>query len=348
MEKKRIPKGIWVKGLLWLLFIMLFFTVVSRIAAAFTVAEVRTEHISARKIRHTVTVEGRVEVNRERSVPCEPDIGVKAVFVSARQQVKKGDALAQLDMDDLDEKLADAIGEKRVLELQNKSLAKEKNMNYQIEANKLSISRLEQKIQRYAKIKKRKGRIRAASGGIVTSLLVKAGQKTQDGGILTMTDDGAGFLFVGTMNLNGADYLSQGDKVTVSFGRKKVKGLSVTSLVLDESRESIQVSVLLPAKSAFLGEPASINVIKESDNYSCTVPVTAVFRENGKSYILLAENRETILGEQQIAVKKEVKVLEENESFAALEEGVLDKDSVIIAESDRFVEAGDSVRLMEE
>ena len=341
MEKKRIPKGIWVKGLLWLLFIMLFFTVVSRVAAAFTVAEVRTEHISARKIRHTVTVEGRVEVNRERSVPCESDIGVKAVFVSARQQVKKGDALAQLDMDDLDEKLADAIGEKRVLELQNKSLSKEKNMNYQIEANKLSISRLEQKIQRYAKIKKRKGRIRAASGGIVTSLLVKTGQKTQEGGILTMTDDGAGFLFVGTMNLNGADYLSQGDKVTVSFGRKKVKGLPVTSLVLD-------VSVLLPAKSAFLGEPASINVIKESDNYSCTVPVTAVFRENGKSYILLVENRETILGEQQIAVKKEVKVLEENESFAALEEGVLDKDSVIIAESDRFVEAGDSVRLMEE
>lgn len=308
-------KRIWAKGLLWLFVVMLFFTFVSRIAAALTVAQVRTGHCSSRKIRHAVTVEGRVEKNRELSVVSEPDIGVKAVFVSVGQQVKKGEVLAQLDMGDLKEKFADAKGKKRKL---------------------------------YAKLKEKKGRIYAAADGVVTELLVNVGQKTQDGGILTMTDDRSGFLFVGTMNPDGAAYVSQGDKITLSLSGREIKNLRVTSLVLDESGEFIRVSVLLPAKSASIGEPASISVEKDSDNYSCTVPITAVFRESGKSFVLLAESRDTVLGEQQIAVKKEVAVLEENENFAALEEGALDKDSLIILDTDRYVEAGDTVRLIEE
>lgn len=347
-EKKKIHKGVWIKGLLWLFFVVLFFTVVSRIAAAFTVAQVKTGHFSSRKIRHTVTVEGQVEKNRELSVFSEPDIGVKAVFVSVKQRVKKGEVLAQLDMGDLENKIVDAAGEKRVLELQNRSLEKQKGMKYQIEANKLSIRRLEEKMQEYEKIRQKKGRIRAAFSGVVTELLVNAGQKTQDGGILTMTDDRAGFVFSGKMKQEGMKYISRGDKITLSLSGREIKNLAVTSLALDEGGELIQVSVLLPAKSASLGEPASIKLVKESENYSCTVPAAAVFRENGKTFVLLAETRDTVLGEQQIAIKKEVKVLEENEDFAALEESVLDKDSVIIIESDRYVEAGDSVRLMEE
>lgn len=348
MNKNKKHTKVWVKGLLWLFGVLLFFTLVSRIASSFTVPQVAAGYCSSRKIRHSVTVEGRIEKNRELSVFSEPDIGVKSVFVSVGQQVKKGEVLAQLEMGDLEEKLADVTGQKRVLEMENKALSKEKNMKHQIETNKMSIDRLERQIQKYVKLKRKKGRIYASAGGIVTALLVNAGQKTQDGGILTMTDDRAGFLFVGEMNPDGAAYVSQGDKITLSLSGRDIKNLRVTSLVLDESREFIQVSVLLPAKSASLGEPASIKIERDSDDYSCTVPVTAVFRENGKDYVLLVESRDTILGEQQVAVKKEVKILEENENFAALEERALDKESRIITDTDRYVEAGDTVRLIEE
>lgn len=315
MNKNKKHTKVWVKGLLWLFGVLLFFTLVSRVASSFTVPQVAAGYCSSRKIRHSVTVEGRIEKNRELSVFSEPDIGVKSVFVSVGQQVKKGEVLAQLEMGDLKEKLADATG---------------------------------QKLKNLKKLKRKKGRIYATADGIVTALLVNAGQKTQDGGILTMTDDRAGFLFVGEMSADGAAYVSQGDKITLSLSGRDIKNLRVTSLVLDESREFIQVSVLLPAKSASLGEPASIKIERDSDDYSCTVPVTAVFRENGKDYVLLVESRDTILGEQQVAVKKEVKILEENENFAALEERALDKESRIITDTDRYVEAGDTVRLIEE
>ena len=49
-----------------------------------------------------------------------------------------------------------------------------------------------------------------------------------------------------------------------------------------------------------------------------------------------------------MARKMEVKVLEKNGSYAALETGVLDSESRIIADTDRAIESGDRVRLKEE
>ena len=43
----------------------------------------------------------------------------------------------------------------------------------------------------------------------------------------------------------------------------------------------------------------------------------------------------------------EIKVLEKNGTYAALDPDVLDSESRIVAESDRFVESGDRVRLKE-
>ena len=64
--------------------------------------------------------------------------------------------------------------------------------------------------------------------------------------------------------------------------------------------------------------------------------------------MLVVEKQNTILGEQEKAVKEEVKVLDKNEMYAALESESIKEDSQIIADSDRYVEAGDKVRLKEE
>ena len=64
--------------------------------------------------------------------------------------------------------------------------------------------------------------------------------------------------------------------------------------------------------------------------------------------MLVVEKQNTILGEQEKAVKEEVKILDKNEMYAALESESIKEDSQIIADSDRYVEAGDRVRLREE
>lgn len=442
MNKKKKIISFWGRGFLLLMGIMVLFTVISKAAASFTVANVSVTEPTSRKIQHTLIVEGRIEKNRELSVMTQPDLLVKRVLASVGQRVEKGEVLAVLDEVHLREQLDYVRGEKRALELQNEAvmqnqrqaenkrlrdrsqaqedyeLLREKNKrtlaglsvelekakrtlkkaqrrkdkesslvaqrevaekreaykaariaakeeekvakraireaqgqpeaDNSIEINNIAIKKLEKQIGKLTDLEEMKGEILAPRDGVITEILVNVGQKTLDSAIFTMTDDREGFLFAAKMTPEEATLVSMGDTVTLTASGREEKDLSITSLELDESKEFMVVTVLLPAESFHLGETASMKVTQESENHSCTIPITALRQESGRYYVLVVEKQNTILGEQEKAVKEEVKVLDKNEMYAALESESIKEDSQIIADSDRYVEAGDKVRLREE
>lgn len=442
MNKKKKIISFWGRGFLLLMGIMVLFTVISKAAASFTVANVSVTEPTSRKIQHTLIVEGRIEKNRELSVMTQPDLLVKRVLASVGQRVEKGEVLAVLDEVHLREQLDYVRGEKRALELQNEAvmqnqrqaenkrlrdrsqaqedyeLLREKNKrtlaglsvelekakrtlkkaerrkdkesslvaqqeveekreaykaariaakeeekvakraireaqgqpetDNSIEINNIAIKKLEKQIGKLTDLEEMKGEILAPRDGVITEILVNVGQKTLDSAIFTMTDDREGFLFAAKMTPEEATLVSMGDTVTLTASGREEKDLSITSLELDESKEFMVVTVLLPAESFHLGETASMKVTQESENHSCTIPITALRQESGRYYVLVVEKQNTILGEQEKAVKEEVKVLDKNEMYAALESESIKEDSQIIADSDRYVEAGDRVRLREE
>lgn len=442
MNKKKKIISFWGRGFLLLMGIMVLFTVISKAAASFTVANVSVTEPTSRKIQHTLIVEGRIEKNRELSVMTQPDLLVKRVLASVGQRVEKGEVLAVLDEVHLREQLDYVRGEKRALELQNEAvmqnqrqaenkrlrdrsqaqedyeLLREKNKrtlaglsvelekakrtlkkaqrrkdkesslvaqrevaekreaykaariaakeeekvakraireaqgqpeaDNSIEINNIAIKKLEKQIGKLTDLEEMKGEILAPRDGVITEILVNVGQKTLDTAIFTMTDDREGFLFAAKMTPEEAALVSMGDTVTLTASGREEKDLSITSLELDESKEFMVVTVLLPAESFHLGETASMKVTQESENHSCTIPITALRQESGRYYVLVVEKQNTILGEQEKAVKEEVKVLDKNEMYAALESESIKEDSQIIADSDRYVEAGDRVRLREE
>ena len=442
MNKKKKIISFWGRGFLLLMGIMVLFTVISKAAASFTVANVSVTEPTSRKIQHTLIVEGRIEKNRELSVMTQPDLLVKRFLASVGQRVEKGEVLAVLDEVHLREQLDYVRGEKRALELQNEAvmqnqrqaenkrlrdrsqaqedyeLLKEKNKrtlagvsgelekakrtlkkaerrkdkesslvaqrevaekreaykaariaakeeekvakraireaqgqpeaDNSIEINNIAIKKLEKQIGKLTDLEEMKGEILAPRDGVITEILVNVGQKTLDSAIFTMTDDREGFLFAAKMTPEEAALVSMGDTVTLTASGREEKDLSITSLELDESKEFMVVTVLLPAESFHLGETASMKVTQESENHSCTIPITALRQESGRYYVLVVEKQNTILGEQEKAVKEEVKVLDKNEMYAALESESIKEDSQIIADSDRYVEAGDKVRLREE
>lgn len=442
MNKRKKIISFWGRGFLLLMGIMVLFTVISKAAASFTVANVSVTEPTSRKIQHTLIVEGRIEKNRELSVMTQPDLLVKRVLASVGQRVEKGEVLAVLDEVHLREQLDYVRGEKRALELQNEAvmqnqrqaenkrlrdrsqaqedyeLLKEKNKrtlagvsgelekakrtlkkaerqkdkesslvaqrevaekreaykaariaakeeekvakraireaqgqpeaDNSIEINNIAIKKLEKQIGKLTDLEEMKGEILAPRDGVITEILVNVGQKTLDSAIFTMTDDREGFLFAAKMTPEEAALVSMGDTVTLTASGREEKDLSITSLELDESKEFMVVTVLLPAESFHLGETASMKVTQESENHSCTIPITALRQESGRYYVLVVEKQNTILGELEKAVKEEVKVLDKNEMYAALESESIKEDSQIIADSDRYVEAGDKVRLREE
>ena len=105
-----------------LLGIMLLFTVISRSAASFTVAQVRIEQPQARKIEHKVTGDGTVKKLLDQAVYAPADILVAKVNVRKGQNVKKGQTLAVLDMDSLKDKIRTLSDDIEILQLQNDAL----------------------------------------------------------------------------------------------------------------------------------------------------------------------------------------------------------------------------------
>lgn len=119
-EEKRF-QSLAVKGFAALLAVMLAFTVISRAAASFTIAQVETECPSERKIDHTVTAEGIVEKNRELAVVTQPGLLVKTVYVSEGEKVSAGTVLALLEPESLKEAIDSLENEIQALALQNEA-----------------------------------------------------------------------------------------------------------------------------------------------------------------------------------------------------------------------------------
>ena len=57
---------------------------------------------------------------------------------------------------------------------------------------------------------------------------------------------------------------------------------------------------------------------------------------------------ETSFGTELTAVRRDVVVADQNESIAALKDGTLDMQDVLIVYADRQVQPGDKVRLLED
>lgn len=443
VKEKKIKSDFWLKGLAVLLIIMIIFTIVSRAAASFTVAKVIVSNPSSRRIQHTVSVEGRIEKNREISVLTEPDLLVKSVLVSEGQRVEKGEVLAYLDPDSLKERIESVQDEKKALELQNQASNENKNLelkkqkqnaeraqqdyedikekneaavkraendleeakavlekhlaenreeevlsedravleekqrayedacetkqeeekaaqravedanteasaDHSADINDISIQNLESEIEKLEAIQDQQGQISAPESGVITGLYVNVGQKTSETAAFTMTDDSAGLKFTGQVSMNDSNYVSVGDTGVLQTADTEVENIEITSMEPDESNAYMTVTAFLPAGTVSLGQTASVEIVQESENYSCVVPLAALRQENGKYFVLLAETEDTILGEQLTARKMEVKVVEKNETYAALEAGALSEESQIITDTDRYVEEGSRVRLMEE
>ena len=217
-----------------------------------------------------------------------------------------------------------------------------------VEVNNISIRNLQRQVDKLEKIRKQKGEIRSTAAGVITGILVNVGQKTADTGFFTMTDENAGLKFIGKLMLSDTIYVSVGDKVTLQSAGRKLEDIAVTSMEMDENREFMNVTALLPADTFALGETVTMTVKQESQSYPCTVPVTALRQESGKSFVLAVQKEDTVLGEQEVARQMEVTVVEKNESYVALEADAMDKETRIITDSDRFVENGDRIRSEEE
>ena len=215
------------------------------------------------------------------------------------------------------------------------------------EINAISLKQYQKQLEKLKILKQQNGEITAPSSGIITKVCVETGQKTTDTAAIVMSDEQSGLLFTTTTDSKNREYLSVGDNATITGVGKETSDCSIVSLETSKDGSSIKVSIAMQGDDFLPGESAQMTATRKSESYDYLVPVTAVWQENNKAYVLLLETENTVLGEQYIARKAEVQILDKNSSYAAVSGNSLSADCQIITDSDRTIGNGDVVRMTE-
>lgn len=240
----------------------------------------------------------------------------------------------------------DGAGEGRALEdagAAEGTDSTEKINNLDLDAKKKSLEKLE-------KLKEDQGQILSPVKGVVTELKVSAGDNTPDTAIMTLADLSSGCRFVMQIDKSLEKYIARKDPVRLSpaDGQKDIENLEVESITPDgEDKTKLNVTVLLPADTLEIGAAAKMTSMRKEKVQDTCIPVEALHMENSKYYVLVAEEKETVLGTELTAARKDVVVKDKNSTYAALEGSSLLPDDRIITGSDRNIGAGSRIRLRE-
>lgn len=213
----------------------------------------------------------------------------------------------------------------------------------------ITYEQMEAEWNRLKALMEAEGKILAPTDGIVTKCNVQTGEKTTDTAAILLADMSQGCKFSGLATEEQSQYIGVGDLVTLRAGSngRSYQELPVTTFsTTEESGGGYRLTVQIPAGTLTLGANVQLTYTKKSQPYSCCIPLSALrLDEKNQTYVLVVQQTDSVMGTELQARKVKVTVLEQNETMAALAEGVLDAKDQIITGSDKSIDSGSRVRV---
>ena len=216
--------------------------------------------------------------------------------------------------------------------------------------NDLQIAQYQRKLKKLEKLKSQKGKIYAPKAGVITAVGILSGNMTTSDTAFRMADVSNGVKCIAQFSKEDAKYLTKTSDVTLTTdgSDKSVENLSIDTVSTNtEDSTLLDVTVNLSKNQFSIGENVQIEVNAKSKEYPTTVPLNAISEENGKDYVYVARQKDTVLGQEYYAQKVEVTVSDKNGSYAAIEEGGIDEQQEVIISSNKTINNGDRIRKTE-
>lgn len=212
--------------------------------------------------------------------------------------------------------------------------------------NAVTIAQKQQQLATLQKVKASGGKVKAQMSGVVSSVQLTVGEKTTDTAAFLLADTSGGLRFTTQVSKEDAIYVDAGDTVTLKAGDRTWEDMTVLSAETEEDH-TVKVMVYVPKKTISLGANASMELCKTSEEYSITLPITAIHSEKDKYFVYTMEKADTVLGGAYVAKKTNVTIAEKNGEYAAIKDGDLSSGDAVIVDSDAILSAGENVRLQE-
>lgn len=212
--------------------------------------------------------------------------------------------------------------------------------------NAVTIAQKQQQLATLRKVKASGGKVKAQMSGVVSSVQLTVGEKTTDTAAFLLADTSGGLRFTTRVSKEDAVYVDTGDTVTLKAGDRTWEDMTVLSTETQEDH-TVKVTVYVPKKTISLGTNASMELCKTSEEYSVTLPITAIHSEKDKYFVYTMEKADTVLGGAYVAKKTNVTIAEKNGEYAAIKDSDLSSGDSVIVDSDAILSAGEKVRLQE-
>ena len=219
-------------------------------------------------------------------------------------------------------------------------------VDHSVEINNVSIAEKQRALAQLQKTKEQEGKIVAQTDATVSKILLTAGDRTTETAAFLLADLSEGARFTTEISKEDAKYVVVGDAVTLKVNDKSYVDMTVLSTETNED-SSVRVTVYVPKKTISIGTHASMEIEQTSEKYATTLPLTAIHAEQSKYFVYVLEKEDTVLGEETVARKVNVSIVEKNGEYAALSDGSLSEDDSVIVESDTMLANGEKVRLKE-
>lgn len=218
--------------------------------------------------------------------------------------------------------------------------------DHSVEINNVSIAEKQRALAQLQKAKEQKGKIVAQTDATVSKILLTAGDRTTETAAFLLADLSEGARFTTQISKEDAKYVVVGDAVTLKVSDKSYEDMTVLSTETNED-SSVSVTVYVPKMTISIGTHASMEIEQTSEKYMTTLPLSAIHAEQNKYFVYVLEKEDTVLGEETVARKVNVSIVEKNGEYAALSDSSLSEDDSVIVESDTMLANGEKVRLKE-
>lgn len=197
--------------------------------------------------------------------------------------------------------------------------------------NRLELSVLKEKLEKYQEIQRTGGAIYPKSGGIVTRIQVSPGERIPDGAAVVYADLNSPLELHVTFTKDQKKYVNQGDTANLSLGKSK-ESVTVDYIAASEiNPELFEAIIFLPQGVGTLGQSGIFTTETQTDIFTCCIPIDALYTdENGRNYVYTLKEKSGILGPELAAELVYVNVLDKNDKYAALEEGIIDSETEVI------------------
>ncbi len=219
----------------------------------------------------------------------------------------------------------------------------------------LDIAKLEKEallsqIGEYQQIIDGQGIISAPFGGVVTAVYVQVGGRTSDTAVMLISDESLPCQLKIFLDKEQKKYVGLGDLVSIKLEGKSNK-LEGTIDYLAESvgvPGSYEALVNLPENTGIPGLSGRVSRSEPGEKHRLCIPPSAVYEKYDTNFVYVLKEREGILGQEYYIDEAIVRVIDKNEVWAAIDNGVLAKDSKVIISSTKEFKKGDVVRWEDE